>query len=108
MLASLKHRGPVTFYDEISETAWPTLHARGHTYDLVYIDGGHDAATARLDLEQAWPLTTGALVVHDVRMPGVFDAFTRWLDGVQETPAVHAVSWCNATTGTAVVWRRKS
>lgn len=44
------------------------LHA---PYDFIFIDGGHDYATARADFEHYWPMLRegGLLAMHDIAYP---------------------------------------
>lgn len=99
-LIALGHLGSVVYLDGASAELIPTL--RGRSFDLAYVDGDHSEAAAMTDLLNTWPLVTGAMVVHDIRMATVWAALTRFLDTAGEA----SVRCCAGGHGTAVVFRR--
>ncbi len=74
------HLGRRVYFDQTSAEALPQILARP-LFDLVFVDGGHDEATAYFDLTEAWRRTRdrGILVLHDVAFPAVRAAYDRWL-----------------------------
>jgi predicted O-methyltransferase YrrM len=66
-----------------SWTVLPELHAQGKRFDLVWIDGDHEAPTVAHDVEWARKLLrdTGTLACHDYgedTCPGVRQALDAW------------------------------
>lgn len=100
MLATHGFAGTVKFLDGKSQTMIPELPA-DDTYALSLVDGSHAEKDEYTDLVNVWQRTTWALVVHDARMPPVWNAITRWLDQADARSA----SYSNAGHGTLAVFR---
>jgi predicted O-methyltransferase YrrM len=67
----------------LSFAALPELHAQGHRFDLVWIDGDHEAPSVAHDVEWARKLLRpgGTLACHDydeATCPGVRQALDAW------------------------------
>lgn len=101
MLAKLRYRGHVSYFDGRSQILIPTL-PQHQAYDLSYVDGSHVEEEEYADLVNVWPHTNKAMVVHDARQPQVWSAIGRWLDTVKDA---YCAGYCNAGFGTLVVFR---
>jgi hypothetical protein len=105
MLRQLEWEGEVVWLDGPSGELIPTL-LGVHEFDLSYVDGAHDEASAYADLVNTWPLTRNALVLHDTNMPPVEAALQRFLLEMRDsrfTPSSHVRSLFG--TGTVVLIR---
>lgn len=98
------HRGAVQILTGYSQEIIPTLDP-GASFDLIYVDGDHSEQPALDDLRNCWPRCRWAMVVHDVHMFPVWSALTRFLAEGSNAEEAQVV-YCNAGTGTAVVYRR--
>ena len=86
MCSNLKAYGVadrVIAYCGDSRAVLPYLAQSGASFDLVWIDGDHDAATVAADVANALPLlrSTGTLACHDYgedTCPGVRAALDAW------------------------------
>lgn len=104
LLTELRHTGGVRILSGESQRLIPQLEPT--PFDLIYVDGDHQEAPALDDLRNCWPRCRWAMVVHDVHMFPVWSALTRFL--AEGSNAAEAqVVYCNAGTGTAVVYRRQ-
>src|SRR5580765_8736346 len=87
-IAPWRHRFGQLFRSRLGVQA----HAR--TYDFIFIDGAHDVANVRADLDAYWPLVRrgGLCAGHDWGFPGVRQAVTEASLG----PIAHPVGaiWC--------------
>lgn len=99
LLDDLGYTGLVEWHDEVSETAWPTITDR---FDLVLIDADHDEAPTYRDLTEGWARCTTCLVQHDVSMPPVHRALSRFR---AEHPEAHYTEFVG-DTWTGVLTRR--
>lgn len=99
----IRYRGDVLYLDGDSADLIPKL-LPPDSVDLSYVDGDHAEEAALTDMVNVWPLTKKAMIVHDIRMPEVWAALTRFLDTVLSQCTV---SIANGGTGTAVIWRRQ-
>ena len=101
MLARHRFAGSVQFLDGRSQRLIPEL-PDDATFALSLVDGSHAENDEYTDLVNVWKRTSWALVVHDARMPQVWNAITRWLD---HAPGARTADYCNAGHGTLVVYR---
>ncbi len=104
LLTEEQHRGGVKILTGLSQELVPRLDFNV-SFDLIYIDGDHSELAALDDLRNCWWRCRWAMVVHDVHMPPVWSALTKFLaEGINASEA--QVVYCNGGTGTAVVYRR--
>lgn len=73
----------VTIHQGLSFGVLPELHTLNRRFDLVWIDGDHEAAAVKHDVEMARGLLrpTGTMVCHDydeATCPGVRQALDAW------------------------------
>jgi hypothetical protein len=101
LLDAAGHRGVRQYLDGPSQTRLPQLGPEAR-FDLSYVDGAHEEAAAYADLTLVWPRTVQVMLVHDIRMPPVWSALTRWADTVEHEARI---TICLGGFGTAVVWR---
>jgi hypothetical protein len=77
LLDGLGYRGERIYLTGDSKVTVPTL--REATFDLIHVDGDHTEAGAYADLHNVTPLAGRYIVVHDIFMPSVWAAVSRWL-----------------------------
>lgn len=103
LLRSIGWPGRVLWLDGRSQDTLPELHLRvpAPTFDLVHVDGDHSYGAALADLRNCWPLTAGAMVVHDADLVGDVRR------AIEEFAVDEGINWSHHTGGhgTAVFWR---
>lgn len=103
LLRNIGWPGRVLWLDGRSQETLPELSMRvpTPTFDLVHIDGDHSYDGALADLRNCWPLTTAAMIVHDV------DLVADVRRAVEQFSAESWLVWSHHTGGhgTAVFWR---
>jgi len=101
MLAQLGHENtPVRFLEGPSTKMIPTLH---ETFDLTLVDADHSEEACATDMSLVWPITTGAMAVHDVWLKaGVRSAIWKF---VKSLGANVSASMCGGDHGTLVLFR---
>jgi hypothetical protein len=78
LLDDLGYTGERLFLDGDSKRTVPYL-GRATKYDLIHVDGDHTEAGAYADLTNVTPIASWHIVVHDIFMPSVWAACSRWL-----------------------------
>jgi len=100
MLAHLGHDLPVRFLEGDSAKMLPTLR---ETFDLTLVDADHSEGACASDMWMVWPITTGAMVVHDVWLKaGVRSAIWHF---VKNLGADVTATMCGGDHGTLVLFR---
>ncbi len=98
LLDRVQFNGFIQWFDMPSSMMWQELK---HHYDLVLIDGDHSEDVTYEDLVKGWTLCDQVLIQHDIFMPEVAAALTRFLS---EHPEVLVLRF-TGDTGTAVLIR---
>lgn len=84
LLDALGYKRQVEFLDQKSQLVqWKAMSS---WWDLVNIDGGHEYAEALADMNNLWPLTRRAMVVHDISLESVWKAVLKF--GSSRTDAI--------------------
>lgn len=79
-LQRMNHSGQVAWVDGRSQDVLGSfLRSAGITVDVSLVDGSHLVEDAFTDLVTAWPATRRHLIVHDIRMSGVWEALCRFV-----------------------------
>lgn len=104
LLRRIGYRGDAIFLDGDSRTLIPAL-PRVPTFDLITVDGCHEANVATLDLSHAWPLLRpgGILVMDDIERAHLRRV---WEEFVGRTRAERLYELSDNTNATAMARKR--